>query len=214
MVIIEISITNIDSFPGCTQNKMLKKSKETAMFIKVMLSLLGVMLISAIAKAQEIRNPTSIGPHLGWYKAADADDGKVMFGGAIRVKLSNSFGAEGSVDYRAEDYRNESIIVRSWPVMLTGMLYPVENIYGAIGVGWYNSEIDFEKDLDFIDSKSSQEFGWHFGAGVEIPMSERILLNGDFRYTFLNYDFEEVPGSDEISSDIFAITAGLLYIIN
>jgi opacity protein-like surface antigen len=137
-----------------------------------------------------------------------------MFGGAIKMKLTNALGAEGSVDYRTENYENESIIVRSWPVMLTGLFYPVENIYGAVGVGWYNSEVDYENDLDYLPSKSEQEFGWHFGAGIEIPLNESLLINGDFRYTFLDYNFEDVPGSDEINSDIFAITAGLLFIIN
>lgn len=184
------------------------------MLSKVMFLLTGMMLMSVIANAQQIRNPTSIGPHIGWYKSSDADDGSLMFGGAIKMKLTNALGVEGSVDYRTEDYRNESIIVRSWPVMLTGLFYPVENIYGAVGVGWYNSEVDFEKELDFLPSKSEQEFGWHFGAGVEIPLNESLLINGDFRYTFLDYNFELVPGSDEIDSDIFAITAGLLFIIH
>jgi opacity protein-like surface antigen len=98
--------------------------------------------------------------------------------------------------------------------MITGLFYPVENVYGAAGVGWYNAEVDYEKDLDYLPTKSHQKFGWHFGAGVEIPMSERIFLNGDFRYTFLNYNFEEVPGSDKIDSDMFAVTAGLMFIIN
>jgi opacity protein-like surface antigen len=184
------------------------------MFSKVMLIFTVMLLVTVTAVAQEIRNPASIGPHVGWYKSADADDGSLMWGGAIKMKLTNAFGAEGSVDYRVDDYRNESIIVRSWPVMLTGLIYPVENIYGAVGIGWYNSEIDFEKELDFVPSKSEQEFGWHFGAGIEIPLNEALLLNGDFRYTFLDYNFEQVPGSDEINSDIFAITAGLLFIIN
>jgi len=184
------------------------------MFSKMMLCLLGMLLITAISNAQEIRNPTSLGPHLGWYKAADADDGNVMFGGAIRVKLTNSVGAEASVDYKTEDYGDGSIVVRSWPVMITGLFYPVENVYGAIGVGWYNSEVDFEKDLGILGTKSNQDFGWHFGAGIEVPLSEKLILNGDFRYTFLDYNFEEVPGSDNISSNMFALTAGLLFIIN
>jgi len=184
------------------------------MITKLMFCLLGVMFISTIADAQEMRNPTAIGPHVGYYKAKDADDGKVMFGGALRLKLTNALGFEGSIDYRQEGYRNESIVVRTWPVLLTGLFYPTPNIYGAAGVGWYNTQIEFEKDLAQRNDKSSQEFGWHFGAGVEIPLSERVMINTDFRYTFLDYDFGEVPGAGEISSDFFAVTAGLLFIIN
>ena len=57
------------------------------MITKLMFCLMGVILISAVSNAQEIRNPTAIGPHIGYYKAKDADDGKVMVGGAIRLKL-------------------------------------------------------------------------------------------------------------------------------
>jgi hypothetical protein len=39
------------------------------MLSKVMLLFTGMMLVSVIANAQEIRNPTSIGPHIGWYKS-------------------------------------------------------------------------------------------------------------------------------------------------
>lgn len=184
------------------------------MITKLMCCLLGLMFISSVSNAQEMRNPTAIGPHVGWYKAKDADDGKAMFGGALRMKLTNAVGFEGSIDYRQEEYRGGSIVARTWPVLLTGLFYPTPNIYGAAGVGWYNSQIEFQKDLSERGDMSSQEFGWHFGAGLEIPLSEIVMINTDFRYTFLNYDFGEVPGAGEIRSDFFAVTAGLLFVIN
>ena len=184
------------------------------MITKLMMCLLGMMFISAVTYAQEIRNPTAIGPHVGWYKAKDADDGKPMFGGALRLKLTNAIGFEGTIDYRQEEYRNGSILAKTWPVMLTGLFYATPNIYGAAGIGWYNSQIEFRNDLSQVSDRSSQKFGWHFGAGLEIPLTERVMINTDFRYTFLNYDFGEVPGAGEIRSDFFAVTAGMLFVIN
>lgn len=173
-----------------------------------------IFFLASVTYAQEIRNPTAIGPQLGWHKAADADEGKFMFGAAIRLQFTQAFGFEGSINYRVEDYRNESIVVRTWPVMLTGIFYPTPNVYGAAGVGWYNTQMEFKKELADISDKTSQEFGWHFGAGVEFPLSKKIILTGDFRYVFIDYNFEDVPGSSNINSDFFVVTSGLLFVIN
>ena len=183
------------------------------MFSKMLLFSLCIIFISA-ANAQQMRNPFSIGPHVGYFKASDADNGSIMPGAALRLKLADALGFEASIDYRQEDYDNEAITVTSWPVLITALLYPTQYIYGAIGVGWYNSQIEYNKFLNLLSDKSSQQFGWHFGAGVELPLSKRIRLASDFRYTFLNYDFDEVPGSNDISSDYFIITAGLFFQLN
>ena len=183
------------------------------MFSRRTICLLFVMLASA-TYAQEMINPFSIGPQVGYFKASDADNGNIMPGAALRLRLANALGFEASIDFRQEHYRNEAITLKSWPVLITGLFYPTQNIYGAIGVGWYNTQIEYSKELNFLSDKSSQKFGWHFGAGVEMPLSKKIKLATDFRYTFLNYDFEEVPGSSNISSDYFIITAGLFFQLN
>ncbi|MGE5797260.1 MAG: outer membrane protein, partial [Ignavibacteria bacterium] len=81
------------------------------------------------------------------------------------------------------------------------------------GVGWYNTKIDYNTQVD-QGTKTNQEFGWHFGAGLEIPLGDPVALTGDFRYVFLDYNFEEVPGAGEINANFFIITAGLLFRIN
>jgi len=170
----------------------------------------------AFAQRDYIKNPTSIGPQLGYHKAADADDANLMYGAALRLKLTNSLGFEGSINYRREEFHKGNIAVDSWPVLLTGMIYPAEVIYGAAGVGWYNTKIDFSENLNNVGlhDKTSSRFGWHFGAGLEIPLGNPVMLTTDFRYVFLDYDFGEVPGAGEINSDFFIVTAGLLFRIN
>ncbi len=170
--------------------------------------------LASICYAQEIKNPLIIGPQLGYHKSADADDGQMLYGAALRLKLTNALGFEGSVNYRQEEYRNGTITVSQWPVMLSGLLYPTPNIYGLFGVGWYNTNIEFNNILFTPSDKTSQEFGWHFGAGVEIPVGQSVFITTDFRYVFIDYNFEEVPGAGEISSDFFVIKAGLLFSIN
>jgi len=162
---------------------------------------------------ENIRNPVSIGPQLGAYKTAGAEDMSIMYGAALRLKLSNAFGLEGSINYRHEEFSKANIEVDTWPVMITGMIFPAEVIYGAAGVGWYNTKVDYAPELN-LGTQTNQRFGWHFGGGVEIPLGNPVFLTGDFRYVFLDYNFEEIPRAGEIDSDYFVITAGLLFRIN
>jgi len=178
------------------------------------LFLLVVISFLSVCYAQEIKNPIVVGPQIGWHKASDADDGQLMYGAALRLKFTNAFGFEGSINYRQEEYLNGTVTVSQWPVMLSGLFFITPNIYGLAGVGWYNTNIEFDNTLINIGDKTSQEFGWHFGAGVEIPLGQSILITTDFRYVFIDYDFGEVPGAGEISSDFFVIKAGLLFSIN
>lgn len=98
--------------------------------------------------------------------------------------------------------------------MVTGFFYPIPIAYGAIGVGWYNTSVEYEfaaTDLLEPDDETLQEFGWHFGGGVELPVGRNLKLAGDIRYVFIDYEFEEVPGTDDINNDFFIIQAGLLF---
>ena len=122
-------------------------------------------------------------------------------------------GVEGSINYRNEEYAGGSVNVRSWPVMVTGLIYPIPIAYGAIGAGWYNSRFEYNVTrLGLtLESETKQQFGWHFGGGVDIPLGSRAKLVGDVRYVFLDYDFKQFPGSSGLNADFYVITAGLLF---
>jgi opacity protein-like surface antigen len=175
---------------------------------------IGCAAFSFAQNRADIHNPVSIGAQVGFQKAADADNGNLMYGALVRVKLTNAVGFEGSINYRQEEYDNNEIKVSNWPVHISGLFYPVEDLYGVVGVGWYNTSIKYSGSLSGVADKTSQKFGWHFGAGLDIPLSEKAYLFGDFRYVFLNYNFTDVPSGGEISSDFFMINAGLMFAIN
>ena len=180
-----------------------------AMMKRFLIVAVFIMLIAPQAGAQGIK----IGPQLGFQKAQDADEGKVMFGAAIRIKLMPFLGAEGSIGYRQEKFADDALTVRSWPVMVTGLIYPLPIVYGAIGAGWYNTTFDYDQGKfpsQGIKDETKQEFGWHFGGGVELPLGGTTLA-ADIRYVFLDYDFSDVPGSDDVKSDFYAITVSLLF---
>jgi hypothetical protein len=175
-----------------------------------------VLIIIAVMTAAA-QSGVSIGPQVGIYKAQDADGTRVMGGVALRLRLPGMLGVEGSVNYRKEQYNNGLVSVNSWPVMVTGLLYPLPILYGAMGAGWYNTSIDYNIPAGYlggpatITTETKQEFGWHFGGGVELPLGSTAKLVGDIKYVFLNYDFTSLPGSNGVNSNFYVITAGLLF---
>jgi opacity protein-like surface antigen len=173
-----------------------------------------LMGLAVLMAAQVNAQSFSLGPQVGYYKAKDADDGSFMGGVAWRLKLMPVLGVEASINYRQESYAHNALTVRSWPVMVTGLIYPLPIVYGAIGAGWYSVTYDYNKDkLPLLKDETTQKVGWHFGAGVELPVGPKVRLTGDIRYVFLNYDFKEIPGSSAAKSDFTVITAGLQFVL-
>ena len=193
----------------------------TRSIASVVLLLLLLLLPAAQADAQ-YGNPGNqvsigIGPQVGLYKAQDADNMKAMYGVAVRLKLAQAFGIEGSINYRQEEYANGAVKVKSWPVMATGLIYVLPVVYGAIGAGWYNSTIDYNipatpvTPIINVTSETKQRFGWHFGGGVEVPLGTAVKLTGDIRYVFLDYKFQQIPGTGDVKSNFYVIGIGLLF---
>ncbi len=182
---------------------MLKKVSVIALFC---------LFFAVEANAQGL----GFGPQVGYHKANDADEGSLLFGGALRMRLSAALGVEASITYREESYNDDFLKVKSWPVMVTGLFYPLPILYGAVGAGWYNVTVDYNQDLqdllgNFFEDTTTQEFGWHFGGGVELPVGENTKLAADIRYVFLDYNFEEIPGSEELKSDFYVLSVSLFW---
>jgi len=135
-----------------------------------------------------------------------------MGGVAWRLKLMPVLGVEASINYRQETYLNDVITVQSWPVMVTGLIYPFPIVYVAMGVGWYNLTFDYNQDkLPLLKDETAQRYGWHFGSGVELPISLNFKLVGDTRFVFLDYDFKEIPGSNDLNSNFYIASIGFLF---
>jgi hypothetical protein len=117
-----------------------------------LLLLAGLIAFSAsLVDAQSVY----LGPQIGLYKATDADNVSMMGGATCRLKLTPVLGAEASVNYRQENYLNDAVTVRSWPVMVTGLIYPIPFIYGAIGAGWYNVTFDYGSSAASLNCPSA-----------------------------------------------------------
>lgn len=169
-----------------------------------------MMLVAPQAGAQSI----GFGPQLGYQKARDADKGNFMGGAALRFKLIPAVGVEASINYRQEKFANDALTVRSWPLMATGLIYPIPIVYGAVGFGWYNTTFDYDQSkfpLQVIEDETKREVGWHFGGGLELPVGSKYKFTADIRYVFLDYKFAQIPGSGDVNSNFYVVTAGFLF---
>ena len=156
-----------------------------------------------------------LGPHLGIQKSSGADKANYLVGLTFRAKLSPVLGLEGDIGYRQQKYGKDVLTVKEWPVTVTALLYPVPIIYGGIGAGWYNTSFDYADtyNQDGIEDETTQKFGWHLAAGVEVEASPQVSIFGDIRYVFLKYKFRDLPGAvlDGAKADFYSINLGLLF---
>lgn len=163
-----------------------------------------------------IKNTLGIGPRLGYYKAADAEQGNFYGGAQARIRLGPVLGIEGSVDYRAgQEYEFAGQTVTTKFVPVTGSLMffaPVSEHfapYGLAGIGAYYTIYDYEGTFT-NENENNFNFGYHLGFGVELPINEHAALNVDYRYMFLNPDDNEQSFDDaDFSGNVF--TAGLMF---
>lgn len=171
----------------------------------VFLALLVALLVST-TQAQVI----SLGPQLGFQKTKDTEKGGMLVGATLRLKLSAALKAEGVIAYRQEKENDGALTIRSWPIMVTGLLYPLPILYGAVGAGWHNTTFDYDQNQVPLKDETSQEFGWHFGGGIELPIGGKTKLVGDVRFVFLNFKFDQIPFQD-VKGDFYIVSGGILF---
>ncbi|MFA3782446.1 outer membrane protein [Melioribacteraceae bacterium 4301-Me] len=175
---------------------------------KLSIIILFIITCGAINYAQSI----GIGPQIGYYKSQDADNPSAMLGVALRVKLTNSLGIEGSINYKKEEFANGNVKTTSYPLMATALIYFIPIVYGTAGAGWYNVKYEYSASYkqNGLRDETTQKFGYHFGGGVELPFGN-VTLIGDIRYVFLNLKLDNLPVKESLKSNFYVITAGILF---
>lgn len=195
----------------------MNRNQKTAMA----LVLAGLLTSAGVASAQDAGN---IGFHGGWSKAQDADEGNFLVGGHAELRLMPWLGVQGAVDYRlADKYElpdGESLKIRNVPITVTARLYPVAteqvSIFAAAGAGWYHYIYDYSEGLEDelgVDDSSTNTFGWHVGAGLEIPVAPAVAIYGEGRAIFVDpdrdVDEDLVDDVEEFDYDSLYFAAGL-----
>lgn len=185
--------------------------------------IMGALTVAASAQDASdraaIKDAFGIGPRLGYYKATDADEGNFYGGLQARLRVGAVIGFEAAVDYRAgQEYGFEQYSVKTSSIPVTGsiMLFaPLSSSfspYGLAGIGAYYTRYDYEGSIAELTQEDDSSFnmGYHLGFGAEFPFNEKVALNVDYRYIFLNPDENDQPFEDaNLNSNAF--TAGLMF---
>ncbi len=172
----------------------------------VMLAGLLALLLVDVAAAQP--GGLGLGAHYSWVRNQETDEESGMLGVMARLR-GRYIGVEGAVDYRNEDMGGD-VELKTWPVTASLMVYPIPVAYAMAGLGWYNSTLDFADESLFEDQTDTQ-LGYHLGAGLELPVAPNLALTGDFRYHFVDYEFDDIPSSiGNVDADAFSLNGGLL----
>ena len=171
---------------------------------------LGVVVFTASLKGQSFFRA---GVRIGTFDSRGGDEGKFYVGGCVRLRLIRLLGVEGSIDYRQEGYLNGGISVTNYPIMVTGLIYLLPGVYGLAGTGWYNAR--FSYDLAqlgaLVPDEKQRQVGWHFGLGVDWPVTERFSLAGDVRYAIVDYDFNQVAEAEGLRTDYYSLVVAVLF---
>ena len=154
----------------------------------------------------------SIGLHLGWFEAKDAEDGEAFYGLQARLYLLRWLGIEGSIDFQKSDFADDDAELTTIPVQLTGLLFPFPHLpfrpYGLLGAGWYFTEVKYNGALSNFDDEEESAFGFHLGFGAEILLGKLLMLYGDVRYTFLDEPGVDNSDLDDEEMDFWQVTIG------
>ena len=176
--------------------------------IKKLLFILAFVAFVGTSHAQSFM----IGPQLGYYAPKEEGaDGSILFGGAARLKLG-SLGVEAAINYRQqkEEIYGSELKTSFYPVMVSGLLYPLPILYATAGIGWYNYKVTLESSYGDM-SETGSEIGYHLGGGVEIPLGN-MVLSGDIKYVFMKYQFEN--SNTDYNADGFVINATVFFKLN
>ena len=138
-----------------------------------------------------------------------ADHGTLNGGAQLRLHLTSVLAVEGSADYRQNKFGGTTVDVI--PVQASLLLYLAPNWvvspYILGGVGWYYTHIQGA-------SGSTNRYGPHAGAGLEIALSRHWSIDGDYRYLWtqsLTAPTTTSPAGKNFSDNGFMLTAGLNY---
>lgn len=158
-----------------------------------------------------------IGIH-GGAVGTNGGDGNSFVGGAqARFHLFWIIGAEARASYYSDKVdlgTLGSVDVENVPFQVSGMLYllklPKVGLY-VLGGGTY-SNLKVKGTGVTEGEVTDKKWSAHAGAGLDVRLGEKISLNGDFRYVYLDADtVDEALGSiaSDYKGDFWTGTIGL-----
>lgn len=154
----------------------------------------------------------SAGLRVGYLRARDAERGTWLVGVQGRLQIIEYLAAEASIEFHQDEYMDGDVVVTTYPVQLSALLFPIPQFeikpYVLAGVGWYYTRVDYKDSLSSYDSETEHAKGIHVGGGVEYRPAGKWSLNIDFRYVFIDEPGVDNSNLEEEEWDYWEITGG------
>ncbi|HEX4047069.1 MAG TPA: porin family protein [Elusimicrobiota bacterium] len=152
----------------------------------------------------------TLGGRATYDRPKDADDGTLNGGAQLRLHLTQVVAVEGSVDYRQSKFGGTT--VDAYPVQASLLLYLapswIVSPYILGGVGWYHTHVRGP------NGTSTDRYGPHAGAGLEIALAKHWTIDGSYRYLWaqdLTAPTTTSPAGKNFSDHGYMLTAALNY---
>ena len=155
------------------------------------------------------RPGVTFGGRAAYYRPKDADHGTLNGGAQLRLHLTSAVAVEGSADYRQNKFGGTTVDVVTVQASLMLYLAPnwVVSPYILGGVGWYYTHVQGSNG-------SSNRYGPHAGAGLEVALDRHWAIDGSYRYLWaqsLTSPTTTSPAGKNFSDNGFMLTAALNY---
>jgi outer membrane protein W len=176
--------------------------------VKRLAAVLAVACVAAGSAA--FAQQGDFGVRVGYQRLADGDSGALVGGGFFRWDWHRIVMLEATVLYHVEEV-NDTTDLELWPVQFSGLIYPLRRDYAIspyllAGGGLYITRL-VEKH---VDTESEFDFGWHLGFGFDFALSDRVFLEADFRYLWVESNSDAETAADVLSDfDSWMATAGI-----
>lgn len=160
-----------------------------------LLAVVAVIAIALPASAQS--GKVGVGAHMSTTKSAVVEDEReFVFGVQARARISDMLAIEGSMEFREEDLVDDATL-KIYPLQFSALIYLLPqskiSIYGIVGMGFTRTSVT--GDL-FGEDVSSTDMSYHWGGGVEVPVSDLMGFYGDIRYLDMDFGLDALTEFD------------------
>jgi opacity protein-like surface antigen len=177
--------------------------------VLVAVALLAPCLAASEDSVPAARPGVTFGGRAAYYRPKAAEHGTLNGGAQLRWHLSEVLAVEGSADYRQSKFGGTTVDI--FPVQASLLVYltPSWRVSPFIlgGVGWYYTHVQGV-------SGTTNRYGPHAGAGLEIALDPHWTIDGSYRYLWtqsLTAPTVAHPAGENFSDQGFLLTAGLNY---
>ena len=169
-----------------------------------------VVAVLMVGGASALAQQGDFGARLGYQRLTDGNSGAFVGGGYFRWDWHRIVMLEAAVLYHVEEV-NATTDLELWPLQFSGLIYPLRRDYAIspyllAGGGLYVTRLVEEH----AKSESDFDFGWHLGFGLDFALNDRVFLEADFRYLWLDSNTQSETAAEALSNfDSWMATAGI-----